>query len=153
MLEVWQASTLDCLSGMLAGCRSATAGLDPRVRPLTIDGALEWTVPWGMDDGNGLVRLTVVHEPGTWSEDLRVRVVVAAGARAFDGSGTRIHLPRYTGWEYGSPPPSVELSEPDRALTRSMAEYLRKHTGGDTSSLREEPGGALSFPVVVPTGR
>ncbi|MFH9424231.1 hypothetical protein [Streptomyces sp. NPDC017529] len=68
-------------------------------------------MPWGMDDGNGLVRLTVFSEyvperTETWAR------VVAAAARGFMGPGTgRVTLPRFTAWG-------------GEQLTRGIAEAL-----------------------------
>ncbi|MGI5484940.1 hypothetical protein [Streptomyces lavendofoliae] len=151
MLETWQAEMYKYLSAMLEGCRSVIARRQPHVSGGELMGALEWTLPWGMDDGIGLVRLTVVQdrESGGWDKPFRGRVVVAAGSKGFGGSDADVQLPRYTGGEFRPTAPTVELDERDRTLTKHMADYLLERVDGEASSLREEAGGSLSFTVVL----
>ncbi|MEU7205021.1 hypothetical protein [Streptomyces sp. NPDC045470] len=153
-VEVWHAHVLQYLEPLLEVCRGvhlrerrAGTWMDP------VPGALEWTLPWSMDDGNGLVRLTVfseyVPERGrTWA-----RVVVAADTAAFMGPGTGgVTLPRFRDWGGGraaqsDPPSQGPAPRPDTRLTRGMAEALLAGVGGVPDSLREEPGGEFSFGV------
>ncbi|MFD7666114.1 hypothetical protein [Streptomyces sp. NPDC059788] len=155
-VEIWHAYVVRYLEPVLEVCRDVhrrewRAGT--RINP--VPGALEWTLPWGMDDGNGLVRLTVfseyVPERGkTWA-----RVVVAAGTAAFMGPGTGdVALPRFTAWggewvTKGAPPAPEPAPRPDARLTRGMAEALLTGVGGVPGSLREEPGGEFSFGVAM----
>ncbi|MEU7154957.1 hypothetical protein [Streptomyces chrestomyceticus] len=153
-VEIWHAHVIRYLEPVLEACRDvhrrerrAGTWMDP------VPGALEWTLPWGMDDGNGLVRLTVfseyVPERGkTWA-----RVIVAADTAAFMGPGTgNVSLPRHTSWGGGrpvqdAPPTPGPAPRPDARLTRGMAEALLAAVGGVPDSLREEPGGEFSFGV------
>jgi len=122
----------------------AVIGADP------VPGALEWTLPWGMDDGNGLVRVTLFTEivPETYAR--RIRVVVAAAARGFLQGGGRLALPRY---DHARSRAEAEddgphqVPPPDRELTRGMAEHLCQAVGGLPDTLSDEPGGEVGFSV------
>ncbi|MET8982439.1 hypothetical protein ABZX85_43360 [Streptomyces sp. NPDC004539] len=122
-----------------------------------VPGALEWTLPWGMDDGNGLVRVTVFTEIVPESYARRIRVVVAAAARGFLEDGGRLALPRYADWGagYGSSHGETEaggpgrVPPPDRELTRGMAEHLCLALGGLPHTLSDEPGGEVGFSIAA----
>ncbi|MHC5907049.1 hypothetical protein ACVNF4_24590 [Streptomyces sp. S6] len=122
-------------------------GADP------VPGALEWTLPWGMDDGNGLVRVTLVTEIVPETYERRIRVVVAAGARGFLQGGGRLALPRYGDWgaedarSRAEADGSRQVPPPDRELTRGMAEHLCLALGGLPDTLSDEPGGEVGFSV------
>ncbi|MET9293285.1 hypothetical protein [Streptomyces sp. NPDC003077] len=95
--EYWYAYVLAHLEPVLRVCREVyernTEG--GTVWP-AVDGMLEWTLPWGMDDGEGLVRLSVVEERGRGDGVPRARVAVAAKAEPFAfGRPTTVPLPRY----------------------------------------------------------
>ncbi|WP_158813364.1 hypothetical protein [Streptomyces rimosus] len=154
-VEVWYAYVNQYLEPVLAACREVyqrelRAGTHWEPMP----GALEWTLPFGMDDGNGLVRLTVFSEYVPERSETWARVAVAADTAAFGGPGTGdVALPRYAAWggerrgvrEPAAPPGPAP--RPDARLTRGMAEALLKGVGGVPGSLREEPGGEYSFGV------
>lgn len=156
-VEIWQATVLGHVKPVLEASRDRCRRerRDGTVLP-PFPGVLEWTLPWGMDDGNGLVRLTVFSEYAPERTETWARVVVAAAARGFMGPGTgRVGLPRFTAWggEWVTPAdeaqqPGVKgAPRPDEQLTRGMAEALLKGVGGVPESLREEPGGEFSFGV------
>ncbi|QNP74565.1 hypothetical protein IAG44_37335 [Streptomyces roseirectus] len=114
-----------------------------------VPGTLEWTLPWPMDDGNGLVRVTVFTEIVPPPHGRRVRVVVAAVARGFLEDGGRLTLPRY--WPTDPPPtPTPEVSTPDRELTWSMAAHLCRTLDGLPETLTEEPTGEAGFSLRPP---
>ncbi|HZG06735.1 MAG TPA: hypothetical protein VE546_24745 [Streptomyces sp.] len=148
MFDTWEKHVLRHLEAALAMCRTLVARERERghravVEP--IDGVLEWTLPWGMDDGLGGVRLTLAADPWAWDEPLRVRVVVAAAAEPFvPGRSAVVGLPRH---DPGTAPGA--RVEPPTELTQRMATYLLEHVGGDADSLRGERAGAVSFTVVV----
>ncbi|MEU7255492.1 hypothetical protein AB0B21_06755 [Streptomyces rimosus] len=154
-VEVWYAYVNRYLEPVLAACREVyQAELRAGTHWYPVPGALEWTLPFGMDDGNGLVRLTVVSEYVPERSETWARVAVAAGTAAFMGLGTGdVALPRYTDGggeirgvrEPAAPPGSAP--RPDARLTRGMAEALLEGVGGVPGSLREEPGGEYSFGV------
>ncbi|MFF8596720.1 hypothetical protein ACF061_35950 [Streptomyces sp. NPDC015220] len=121
-------------------------------------GGVERTLPYGMDDGNGLVRLTVFTEVVPVSHERRIRVVVAAAARGWHQDDGRVALPRFTDWgaeyvrsrqERADATAMTDLPRPDGPLTRGMAKALCAAVGGLTESLREEPGGEVGFAVAV----
>ncbi|GAA2424611.1 hypothetical protein [Streptomyces macrosporus] len=148
MFDVWERHVLRHLEAVLAMCGKLVARERERGRRAVVepvDGVLEWTLPWGMEDGTGAVRLTLVADPWTWGEPLRVRVVVAAAVRPFaPGGPAAVELPRHD----PEKPPGATV-EPPSGLTWRMATYLLEHTRGDTGSLRGERAGAVSFTVVV----
>ncbi|MDT0609127.1 hypothetical protein [Streptomyces lancefieldiae] len=123
-------------------------------------GVVEWTLPYGMDDGNGLVRLTVFTEVVPETHERRIRVVVAAATRGWTQDDGKVSLPRFTGWgsEYVRPRREIEdaaaldVPRPDGPLTQGMAEALCAAVGGLPESLREEPGGEVGFSVAVREG-
>ncbi|MBD0419307.1 hypothetical protein H0H10_09005 [Streptomyces sp. TRM S81-3] len=123
-----------------------------------VEGVVEWTLPYGMDDGNGLVRLTVFTEVVPDTYERRIRVVVAAAARGWHQDNGRVALPRFTEWgaEYIRPRrktnATADVPRPDGPLTRGMAEALCTAVGGLPDSLREEPGGEFGFAVAVRDG-
>ncbi|MEU8510962.1 hypothetical protein AB0C76_05140 [Kitasatospora sp. NPDC048722] len=146
MQEVWFADVLRHLRVLLAALPPLIEEYRERRIAGGIEGLLEWTLPWGMDDGVGNVRLTVVEVPSGWGERKRVRVVVAADAKAFHerkGSDD-LPLPRYD--EKARRPLWFPRSA---SLSRDMAEYLLDHADGDAGSLRAEAGNAASFTVVI----
>lgn len=128
-----------------------------QLNPDPVAGVVEWTLPYGMDDGNGLVRLTVFTEVVPDTHERRIRVVVAAAARGWLQDEGRVSLPRFTGAGAESVRPRLEsdpavatdVPRPDRPLTRGMAEALCAAVGGLPGSLREEPGGEVGFAVAV----
>ncbi|MFB6809873.1 hypothetical protein [Streptomyces sp. NPDC056387] len=148
-LDVWTNHVLIRLKALLAIFPPLIE--DQRARniiPAAMDGTLEWTLPWGMDDGLGNVRLTLIGEPSGWGVPKRVRVVVAAKAAAFSSTVNEdVALPRYdpTGAHRA---PAGETQEP-RRVSSSMAQCLLEHVGGDPDSLRYEADGSRSFTVVV----
>ncbi|MFJ8715763.1 hypothetical protein ACIRD9_21665 [Streptomyces violaceus] len=141
----WRRDTLEYLRGMLRGCRSVIEN-NSGVSGLELVGVQEWTVPWGMDDGIIVVRLTVIRDPESTGRNLpiRGRVVVAAGARGFGWDGFEVELPRYTD-EFSQVGRSVDLNGQDRSLTKSLTLDLLGGVDGELASIREEAGGALSF--------
>ncbi|MBV2155429.1 hypothetical protein [Kitasatospora sp. SUK 42] len=147
MREVWFDDVLKHLRALLAAVPPLVEDRRKRrIAPEGISGLLEWTLPWGVDDGTGNVRLTLVDVPSGWGKPVRVRVVVAADAKSFGelpGGGAPV-LPRYD--ERARRP----LWTPGSAdLARQMARHLLEHVDGDAGSLRAEAGGAVSFTVVV----
>ncbi|KPI25320.1 hypothetical protein OV450_7364 [Actinobacteria bacterium OV450] len=151
-LDVWTNHVLIRLKALLAIFPPLIE--DQRARniiPAAMDGTLEWTLPWGMDDGLGNVRLTLIDEPSGWGVPKRVRVVVAAKAAAFSSTVSEdVALPRYDPTAPTAPtaPPAGDTREPRRVST-SMAQSLLEHVGGDPDSLRYEADGSQSFTVVV----
>lgn len=146
MQEIWFADVLRHLRVLLAALPPLIEEYRERRVAGGIEGLLEWTLPWGMDDGVGNVRLTVVEVPSGWGERKRVRVVVAADAKPFHerkGSDD-LPLPRYD--EKARRPLWFPRSA---SLAGEMAEYLLDHVDGDTGSLRAEAGNAASFTVVI----
>lgn len=146
MQEVWFADVLRHLRVLLAALPPLIEDLRRRRIAGGIEGVLEWTLPWSMDDGVGNVRLTVVDVPAGWGARRRVRVVVAADAKAFhERKGTDdLPLPRYD--EKARRP--LWFPRASR-LAGEMAEYLLEHVDGDMGSLRAEAGNAVSFTVVI----
>ncbi|MFM9441498.1 hypothetical protein [Streptomyces acidiscabies] len=150
-VDVWHEYVARELGPVLA-VLVARAG-KPREEP--VPGALEWTLPWGMDDGNGLVRVTVFTEIVPESFERRVRVVVAAAAKGFLEDGGKLALPRYADWgaEYARSRSEIDADSsrrvppPDGPLTRGMAEHLCRALGGLPDTLSEEPGGEVGFSV------
>ncbi|MBO1418784.1 hypothetical protein [Streptomyces sp. FH025] len=147
MSEVWFDDVLNHLRVLLAAVPPLIEDLRKRrIAPEGIGGPLEWTLPWGMDDGTGNVRLTIVDVPSGWGKPVRVRVVVSADVKSFGElrGGGAPSLPRYD--EQARRP----LWTPGSAdLARRMARHLLEHVDGDADSLRAEAGGAVSFTVVV----
>lgn len=148
-LDVWTNYVLIRLKALLAILPPLIEEQRARnIVPDAIDGTLEWTLPWGMDDGLGHVRLTLIHEPSGWGVPKRVRVVVAAKAAAFSSRvNEEVALPRYDPTTPPAPP-AGETREPRRVST-GMAQCLLEHVGGDLDSLRYEADGSRSFTVVV----
>ncbi|MEU2791592.1 hypothetical protein [Streptomyces sp. NPDC007100] len=156
-VEIWHATVLGHVKPVLEASRDRCRRERREGTFLPpFPGVLEWTLPWGMDDGNGLVRLTVFSEYVPERTETWTRVVVAAAARGFMGPGTGdVALPRFTarGGEWVTPageapqPDAQDAPRPDGPLTRGMAEALLKGVGGVPDSLREEPGGEFSFGV------
>jgi hypothetical protein len=146
----WRHETLKYLRGMLEGCRSVIAAQDPNVSGLELLGVQEWTVPWGMDDGIVVVRLTVIRDPESagYRRPVWGRVVVAAGAWGFEGVGVEVGLPRFTD-DFSKARGFADLDERDRSLTKSLALDLLEGVDGEVTSMREEAGGALSFRVLL----
>src|SRR5437667_11182986 len=101
---------------MLQLCRAAMQrDVDRNIGP-TFPQTLELTLPWGMDDGNAVVRLTVTgaHAEGGGYDQRRFAVVVFAEAVRF---GEELDPPRYPGRDA---PPARRRSLPP--LTRNVAE-------------------------------
>ncbi|MEU6896356.1 hypothetical protein ABZ934_32390 [Streptomyces sp. NPDC046557] len=148
-LDVWTNYVLVRLKALLAIFPPLIEEQRARnIIPHAMDGTLEWTLPWGMDDGLGNVRLTLMDEPSGWGVPKRVRVVVAAKAAAFSSTVNKeAALPRY---DPTAPPgpPAGDTQEP-RRVSSSMARRLLEHVGGDPDSLRYEADGSQSFTVVV----
>jgi hypothetical protein len=148
-LDVWQANVLRHLNVLLMVCPPFIA----HTRSLyhtngnALDGVLEWTLPWSMDDGMGNVRLTLIEASNGWGKPLRVRVAVAAVSKPFIiGQQTIVNLPRYT--ENGDT--SFCATEfGDAGLAHHMAAYLVEHVNGDADTLRADANGYWSFTVVV----
>ncbi|MFK8848659.1 hypothetical protein [Streptomyces sp. Ac-502] len=153
-VESWHAYVIRYLEPLLEVCRDVHRR-EQRAGTWTnpVPGALEWTLPWGLDDGNGLVRLTVFSEHGPERDKTWARVVVAADTTAFMGPGTGAAAPpRFTARgsgraTQGDPPAPGPTPRPDTRLTRGMAEALLAGVGGVPDSLCEEPGGEYSFGV------
>ncbi|WP_217145707.1 hypothetical protein [Streptomyces sp. AC627_RSS907] len=161
-VEYWHAHVVENLGPLIdlrrRACAAARAAGDPGVEPMT--GVVEWTLPYGMDDGNGLVRLTVFTEVVPDTHERRLRVVVAAASRGWHQDDGKVSLPRFTDWgaEYVRPrretedASALDAPRPDGPLTRGMAEALCAAVGGLPESLREEPGGEVGFAVAVRAG-
>ncbi|WP_416968896.1 hypothetical protein [Streptomyces sp. 4F14] len=150
-VEVWH----DYIASELRPVLAVLAARAGKRRDDPVPGALEWTLPWGMDDGNGLVRVTVFTEIVPESYERRIRVVVAAAARGFLEDGGKLALPRYADWgaEYARSRSEIDadtgrrVPPPDGKLTRGMAEHLCLALGGLPDTLSEEPGGEVAFSV------
>jgi hypothetical protein len=84
---------------------------------------LELTLPWGMDDGDAVVRLTLAPPPSEERKRLgKVSVVVFAEAVRF---GVPLDPPRYPG---NNKPVDRPRAVPP--LATSVAEYLREQLDG-----------------------
>ncbi|MET9777834.1 hypothetical protein ABZ023_26870 [Streptomyces sp. NPDC006367] len=161
-VEYWHAYVAEKLGPFIDLCRAdylaqraaGDLGSDP------VDGVVEWSLPYGMDDGNGLVRLTLFTEVVPDTYERRIRVVVAAAARGWLQDDGRVTLPRFTDRDTGLRPrresdaasgddPRSDDPRPDGPLTRGMAEALCAAVGGIPGSLCEEPGGEFGFSVAV----
>jgi hypothetical protein len=144
-VDVWNRYVLVRLQALLAVFPPVIADQEDRnIVPRAMDGTLEWTLPWGMDDGNGNVRLTLVEADSAWGRPKRVRVVVSAKAAKFsDLVDGEVPLPRY------NPDAPPAHNAPKQTTAGRMAEYLLEHTGGDVDSLRVEADGSRSFTVAV----
>ena len=140
--RVWHVLTHAYLMDMLQLCRAAMQrDVDRNIVP-TFPQTLELTLPWGMDDGNAVVRLTVTgahHVEGRGYDQRRFAVVVFAEAVRF---GAELDPPRYPGPDA---PSARRRSVPP--LTRSVAEYLREQTGGEP--LAEVGDGSLRFTLLA----
>jgi hypothetical protein len=150
MIDVWQASVLRHLNALLMVCPPLIAYTRSHYHTngTALDGVLEWTLPYGMDDGEGNVRLTLIEASAAWGKPLRVRVAVAAVAKPFIFmQKTIMDLPRYT--ENGDV--SVTTTECGNAeLAHRIAAYLVANVnGGDADTLRADANGYWSFTVVV----
>ena len=146
--NVWQAYVLRHLNALLMVCPPSIAYTRSHYRTNgdALDGVLEWTLPWSMDDGMGNVRLTLIEDSNAWGQPLRVRVAVAVVSKPFTGKKINVNLPRYT--ENGDM--SFAATEfGDAELTRCMAAYLVVHVNGDADTLRADANGYWSFTVVV----
>ncbi|MGW0964629.1 hypothetical protein [Streptomyces sp. NPDC002516] len=151
----WHDATLSHLVGMLDACRTVIARnrkQAPHVRGLELMGVQEWTIPWEMDDGISIVRLTVARDREVQGNSpIAARVLVAAGGTG--EYGPTVKLPHYAKQEYtgsfSQESEFVELSERHRKSTKWWADFLLKGVSGDPASLREEPGGAMSFRVLL----
>jgi hypothetical protein len=77
-LEVWQRSVSGHLVILLDAVRQELAH-----DPINFSGWFERVLPWGMDDGEGLVRLTVLKERTSPFDPRQFRVVLDAKAKAF----------------------------------------------------------------------
>ncbi|MEV5886612.1 hypothetical protein AB0L74_28610 [Streptomyces sp. NPDC052020] len=126
------------------------AAQDANVTGMELLGVQEWTVPWGMDDGTVVVRLTIIRDPESAGcrRPVRGRVVVAAGARGFERTGAEVGLPRFTD-DLSQARGFADLDERDRSLTKSLTLELVEGVDGEVTSIREEAGGALSFGVLL----
>jgi hypothetical protein len=144
----WAAYVQRHLNALLMVCPPLVAEVrSHHIIPRSIEGVLEWTLPWGMDDGEGNVRLTVIDASEGWEKPLRVRVAVATVAKPFVlGEETRVDLPRYIEPRDTS---LVTQGYGDAELAHRMAAYLVAHVHGDTDSLRQDANGYWSFTVVV----
>ncbi|MEV7794365.1 hypothetical protein [Streptomyces sp. NPDC087512] len=157
-VEYWHAYVADRLRPFIdlsrRGYAERRAAGDLNTDP--VPGAVEWTLPYGMDDGNGLVRLTVFTEVVPETHERRIRVVVAAAARGWLQDNGKVALPRFTDWgsDYARLRRDDTAAAPggpgtDGPLTRGMAQALGTAVGGLPGTLRPEPGGEVSFAVTV----
>jgi hypothetical protein len=139
---VWHVLTNAYLKDMLELCRSAMQRQVDKNISATFPGALELTLPWGMDDGDAVVRRTGTgdhHPERGGSDQRRFAVVVFAEAVRF---GEALDPPRFPGRD-GAP----ERRRSVPTLARSIAEYLREQTGGEP--LEEVGDGSLRFAVLA----
>jgi hypothetical protein len=140
--RVWHVLTYAYLTDMLQLCRAAMQrDVDRSIVP-TFRQTLELTLPWGMDDGNAVIRLTVTGAHSTEDrgyDQRRFAVVVFAEAVRL---GAELDAPRYPGHHF---PPARRHSVPP--LTRSVAEYLRAQAGGEP--LVEVGDGSLRFALIA----
>ncbi|MFH8447730.1 hypothetical protein ACH4CD_00715 [Streptomyces fungicidicus] len=109
--------------------------------PDPVGGVVEWTLPYGMDDGNGLVRLDARLAPG------RRQGVPPALHRL--GRATYVRPSR----EWSAAPAATDVPRPDGPLTHGMAKALCEAVGGLPASLHEEPGGEVAFAIPVRDAR
>lgn len=126
---------------MLQLCRAAMQReVDRNIVP-TFRQTLELTLPWGMDDGDAVVRLTVTgaHSTEDGYDQRRFAVVVFAEAVQF---GKELDPPHYPG--HDSPVARRRSAPP---LTRSVADYLREQTGGEP--VVEVGDGSLRFALIA----
>ncbi len=135
---VWHVASLVHLKLML---QYAQGSLQHDARRNIIKGfsqQLELTLPWGMDDGDAVVRLTLAPPPSVEVGPRGlVAVVVFAEAVRF---GERLDPPHYPG--NGKPVARPRAVPP---LTTSVAEYLREQTDG--SPLAAVGDGSIRFVV------
>ncbi|MFI1995142.1 hypothetical protein [Actinoplanes sp. NPDC020271] len=120
---VWHVASLDHLKLMFQYAQGSLERDARRNISMGFPQQLELTLPWGMDDGDAVVRLTLAPAP---SEELGKRgllaVVVFAEAVRF---GEQLDPPHYPGRDK---PVARPRSVPP--LTTSVAEYLREQTDG-----------------------
>ncbi|MFJ3981569.1 hypothetical protein [Streptomyces fungicidicus] len=116
--------------------------------PGPVAGVVEWTLPYGMADGNGLVRLTVYTEVVPDTHERRIRVVVAAAARAWHQDDGRVSLPRFTDW-------GATYVRPSRERSSDMSRDSRVHglTGAPSRCLSSAAWGGGVRPVGGSVGR
>jgi hypothetical protein len=139
--RTWHILSHASLMDMLQLCRAAMQREVDRNSVPTFRQTLELTLPWGMDDGDAVVRLTVTgaHSTEDGYDQRRFAVVVFAEAVRF---GRELDAPRYPGHDS---PPVRRRSVP--SLTRSVADYLREQTGGEP--VVEVGDGSLRFALVA----
>ncbi len=151
---VWGEYVLQHLRALLTVCPPLIA--DYRSSHNTsgpaLEGVLEWTLPLGFDDGESNVRLTLIDVSSGWGEPARLRVAVAAVAKAFIFmQETVVDLPRFVvdeADELVATKESVDLGSTN-SDSYDMATYLLTHVNGDADSLRAEANGCWSFSVIV----
>jgi len=155
-LEVWQRAVHEHLMDAFALCKIYVLRARKRRFIQSIDFVLEMTIPWGMDDGEGMVRLTILEAPydrlaNRKSDPRRVKVVVAADARPFqnhtnDPNGI-VDVPRFYGalkpWERVPEDAVKQQYRPVSTLTTRMGTYLQEQTQGEP--LKDENDGSVSF--------
>ncbi|BCJ47941.1 hypothetical protein GCM10010168_23000 [Actinoplanes ianthinogenes] len=133
---VWHTASLVHLRRMLAYAKGSLDHDASRNMVFGFRQQLELTLPWGMDDGDAVVRLTLAPPPSvqTGKRGL-LSVVVFAEAVRFGG---RLNPPHYPG--DGKP-----ITQPRGvpSLTTSIADYLREQTDG--SPLIPVGDGSLRF--------
>jgi hypothetical protein len=133
---VWHVASFEHLEFMLGYCRAAFERNEDRNIRAGFPQQLELTLPWGMDDGNGVVRLTITgaaSAPGRPTNSLAV--IVFAEAVSFR---QELDPPHYPG---NRQPIDHERAVPN--LTSSVARYLMEQSGGTT--LEEVDDGSLRF--------
>jgi hypothetical protein len=133
---VWHIASFEHLKFMLEYFRSALQRNEDRNIRAGLPQQLELTLPWGMDDGNGLVRLTVTGAPSAPGRPGgSLAVVVFADAVSF---GEELRSPHYPG---NHKPIAEERAVP--RLTASVADFLLQQSGGTT--LEEVGDGSVRF--------
>jgi hypothetical protein len=133
---VWHVASFDHLKLMLQYCDAAIQQEVGRNIVPSFSQQLELTLPWGMDDGNAVVRLTITRAPYVDPGPRGVlAVIVFAEAVRF---GEDLDPPHYPGHDKPAP---RKRAVP--RLATSVAEYLREQTDG--GPLEAVGDGSLRF--------
>ena len=145
-LEVWQRSVSGLLVILLDAVRQELAH-----DPINFSGWFDRVLPWGMDDGEGLVRLTVLEEHASPFVPGQFRIVLDAKAKAFVfGHKTVLDVSRFANLleanRRGLRDRVVLDAVPDSTAGR-LIEFLRTRHGG--GPVCREQDGSLSFTVVL----
>jgi hypothetical protein len=145
-LEVWQRSVSGHLVILLDAVRQELAH-----DPINFSGWFERVLPWGMDDGEGLVRLTVLQERTSPFDPRQFRVALDAKAKAFVfGHETVLDVSRFAKLLeanlHGLRDRVVLDAVPDSTAGRFIEFLSTRHGGGPVC---REQDGSLSFTVVL----